>query len=119
MRCFQLEFCVGVCVGEGSEVGVDWRRRQQGDVECQRGNKFSFPQGACVLLRLAEEGREQVPDRVAIAAPVALVLQVHEPHHPHVPLDVWPAGGAVGVALDAPDPLLRVGVEERPPVLDW
>ena len=28
MRCFQLEFCVELCVGEGSEVGVDWRRRR-------------------------------------------------------------------------------------------
>ena len=28
MRCFQLEFCVEVFVGEGSEVGVDWRRRR-------------------------------------------------------------------------------------------
>ena len=28
VRCFQLEFCVEVFVGEGSEVGVDWRRRR-------------------------------------------------------------------------------------------
>ena len=66
-----------------------------------------------------EEGCKQVPDCVTIAALVVLVLQVHEPNYPHVPLNVWPAGSAVGVMLDAPNPLLLVGVEERPPVLDW